>query len=85
MAETKKKNTRKPKEVKTDVPVLENDIVETVKAEETVVVEKEDRFVKVFMKKNVFLPNLQPLYTHIRYEVPESRLPEFPENSYVLI
>lgn len=85
MAETKKKNTRKIKEVKTDASVLENDIIETVNTEKTVVVEKEDRLVKVFMKKNVFLSNLQPLYTHIRYSVPESRLPEFPENSYILI
>jgi hypothetical protein len=42
-------------------------------------------YVKVFMKTNVMLKGLPPMFPKIRYSVPKDRLREFPKDSYVLV
>lgn len=45
----------------------------------------EEKTAYIFMKQNAFLPGLPPMYTHIRYRIPESRLKEIPKDNYILL
>ena len=70
-------NKSKVSKTKVETEVLEAEVEEI----EVAPVE----YVKVFMKANVMLKGLPPMYPKIRYSVPKDRLREFPKDSYVLV
>lgn len=80
MAKSNKNSTaNKPNVSKTKVETAELE----AEVEEIEVAPVE--YVKVFMKANVMLKGLPPMFPKIRYSVPKDRLREFPKDSYVLI
>lgn len=80
MAKSNKNSTaNKPKVSKTKVET------EGLEAEVEEIEVAPVEYVKVFMKTNVMLKGLPPMFPKIRYSVPKDRLREFPKDSYVLV
>lgn len=86
MAKSNKNSTaNKSKVSKTKVEIEEKVETEELEAEVEEIEVAPVEYVKVFMKTNVMLKGLPPMFPKIRYSVPKDRLHEFPEDSYVLV
>lgn len=82
MTEKKSANKSKPKSQPAKAK-LESPIEEIF--EKPALVKTEEKTAYIFMKQNAFLKGLPPMYTHIRYRIPESRLKEIPKDNYILL